>query len=119
MFKGIKSGGIDMSKTSVEIMRRIEVSKKRKELKTYKALSGGILLLAIMLITVVSQLTIPQTIDLEQVTLGAYLLNPSVGGYVLVAVLAFTAGVLLAVVVQKMKNIKDPTSAENQKSLEK
>ena len=94
-----------MRQTAEEIMVRIEIAKRKQQRRRLRLYSGSLLALMAVLVVCLSTLPSSQTIRMERSLFGAFLLDPGMGGYVLVAVIGFTAGVILAVVIQKYRTL--------------
>ncbi len=86
-----------MHQRAAEIKRQEDMSR----LKVLGSLSGGLL---VCLVIVLQQLqNMHHGIMIDQST-GSSLLDDSVGGYVLAAIIAFFAGVIITVVIYKYRN---------------
>ena len=65
-----------------------------------------VFMLAVTLVTSVSLFSGNTAVTAEESMLGAFLLGPVTGSYILVAVVAFVTGILVSVVAQKYRNRK-------------
>lgn len=86
-----------------EILRRSEVIKKKRERKKLFALASSATLLMVTLVFTIARLSETRIAGMNRTVYGSFLLSPEAGGYVLVAVIAFTIGVLLTLLTQKYR----------------
>ena len=102
------------------VHKRTEELRRRRE-KDMLFLTGvcSCILLAV-LIPVIAGLTGPSAESFSDVFTGASLLDPGVGGYVMAAVLAFMAGVIVTIAIirgnQKSEIINRNSEIENEKT---
>ena len=94
----------DNEQMIAEILKRGEKIRRNKEKRSIKILSGEFFLIAAALVftIVLAARSIPSAASESQ--FGAFMLNAEVGGYIAVAVIAFLAGVVLAVLISKKRN---------------
>ncbi len=93
-----------MKPMTEEIMKRIEVQKKKQE-KIKTSLLGGLTTGMVFLLTVVIHVFSGESAaEAGYSVMGAFLLGPETGGYILVAVLAFLIGILVTLLTQRYRN---------------
>lgn len=94
-----------------EIFRRAEVVRRRQEENWTRLLGGATAALALALITMIGGFagrgTEVHGTEVHGTALGAFLLGPEAGGYVLVALIAFALGIVLALLAQKHRQTKE------------
>ena len=88
-----------------EIFRRAEVVRHRQEENRARLLGGATAALALALITMIGGFA-GRGAEIRGTALGAFLLGPEAGGYVLVALIAFTLGIAAALLAQRHRQIK-------------
>ena len=79
---------------------------KRKRKHTTMALSAGITVLSLMLIVSVYELAGFGNPVIDESVYGSYMLSQNAGGYVLVAVIAFTLGIIIAAAIRHFRSKK-------------
>lgn len=89
-----------------EIFRRAEAVRRRQEENWTRLLGGATAALALALITMIGGFAGRGT-EVHGTALGAFLLGPEAGGYVLVALIAFALGIVLALLAQKHRQTKE------------
>ena len=87
-----------------EIFRRAEAVRRKRDERVARALGGATGALALALITMIGGLS-GRGAEIHGTALGAFLLGPEAGGYVLVALIAFVLGIVIALLVQRRKRI--------------
>ena len=85
-----------------EIFRRAEVVRRRQEENRTRLLGGSTAALALALITMIGGFAGRGT-EVHGTALGAFLLGPEAGGYVIVALIAFALGVAAALLAQRRR----------------
>ena len=95
-----------------EIMRRAEILKKERELRRLRIFSVLACVLTVGLIVFVSHVTADSMRNNNGV-MGAFLLGPEVGAYVLVAIAALITGMVLSGVIYRSKELEGEKSAGN------
>jgi len=88
-----------------EIFRRAEAVRRRQEENRARLLGGAAAALALALIVLIGGFAGRGT-EIRGTALGAFLLGPEAGGYVLVALIAFALGIAAALLAQKHRHIK-------------
>ena len=86
-----------------EIFRRAEAIRRRQEEHRTRLLGGATAALA--LVALIGGFARRGT-EIRGTALGAFLLGPEAGGYVLVALIAFALGIAAAMLAQKHRHIK-------------
>jgi len=89
-----------------EIFRRAEAIRRRQEANRARLLGGATVALALALITMIGGFAGHGT-EVHGTALGAFLLGPEAGGYVIVALIAFALGIVLALLAQKHRQTKE------------
>ena len=89
-----------------EIFRRAEAVRRRQEANRVRLLGGATVALALALITMIGGFA-GHGAEVHGTALGAFLLGPEAGGYVLVALIAFALGIVLALLAQKHRQTKE------------
>ena len=92
--------------TADEIFRRIRVVKERRMMQRLSAVTG---VLVCTLVVLICNLPASPGVKADYTNYGAFLLGPETGGYVLVAVLAFLAGILVSFLAQKYRKSRSDT----------
>ena len=95
-----------MKETTKEILRRIETVKERRRVRQLRLLSCFTVMLLGGLTTAISLLSSDSKTEAGYSVMGAFLLGPETGGYILVALIAFLAGILLTVLALKYRKLK-------------
>lgn len=88
-----------------EIFRRAEAVRRRQEENWTRLLGGATVALALALIVMIGGFA-GRGAEIHGTALGAFLLGPEAGGYVLVALLAFMLGVAAALLAQRHRRMK-------------
>ena len=88
-----------------EIFRRAEAIRRRQEEHRTRLLGGATAALALALIVTVGGFA-GRGAEIRGTALGAFLLGPEAGGYVLVALLAFMLGIVAALLAQRHRQMK-------------
>ena len=85
-----------------EIMKRGKLIKQKREKRQMQILAASAFVVGIMLICVLRIYSgaVAQT---SETVYGSFLLPAEAGGYVLTAILAFTLGVIIAVLIHKYR----------------
>ena len=89
-----------------EILKKSDLIRKKRENRKIQLLSGLIVLLFAGMILTVSMYAGSGTTRATETAYGSFLLSSETGGYILVAVMAFTAGVVLTMILQKQRRNK-------------
>ena len=86
-----------------EIRRRSLLYREKKQIRALSFLASGIgvLLMAVLLLAP----GVSGTVGISSSHLGATILGPEAGGYVIVALLAFALGIIVTLLIQKKKSI--------------
>ena len=86
-----------------EIRRRSLLYREKKQIRALSFLASGIgvLLMAVLMIAP----GVSGTVGISNSHLGATILGPEAGGYVIVALLAFALGIIVTLLIQKKKSI--------------
>ena len=84
-----------------EIRRRSLLYREKKQIRALSLLASGlgILLMAVMMFAP----GVSQTVGISNSVLGAMILEPEAGGYVIVALLAFSLGIMVTIITQKYR----------------
>ena len=84
-----------------EIRRRSLLYREKKQIRALSFLASGIgvLLMAIMILAP----GVSGTVGISSSHLGATILGPEAGGYVIVALLAFTLGIIVTIITKKYR----------------
>ena len=85
-----------------EIFRRAETVRRRQEEKRTRLLGGATAALALALITMIGGFA-GRGAEVRGTALGAFLLGPEAGGYVLVALIAFALGIVITHIIQQRR----------------
>ena len=88
-----------------EIFRRAEAVRRRHEENLAQLLGGATAALALALIVMIGGFAGRGT-EIRGTALGAFLLGPEAGGYVLVALIAFALGIAAALLAQRHRRMK-------------
>jgi hypothetical protein len=93
-----------------EIRRRRSLYAAKKQLRRLSCLATamGVLLLAVLM----SAPGVKGTVGLAGSHLGATILGPEAGGYVIVALLSFALGILITIITQKYRNTNNLYGAD-------
>ena len=85
-----------------EIRRRKSLYTTKKQVRrlSYLATVMGLLLIAVLMLAP----GVKGTVGLTGSHLGATILGPEAGGYVIVALLSFALGILITIITQKYRN---------------
>ena len=88
-----------------EIHKRRSVYKEQKQIRRLSVVAAGIsvLLVAVMFLAPGVQ----GTVGTSSAYLGSTILGPEAGGYVIVALLAFALGIIVALITQKYRKIRN------------
>ena len=86
-----------------EVLKKSETIRKKREKRKVQLLSGAVALLFAGLILTISQYAGGGAAQSTETSYGAFLLSAEVGGYILVALIAFAAGVILTMILQKYR----------------
>ena len=100
---------VRMHQRAAEIKRQEDMSR----LKVLGSLSGGLLVCLVIALQQVQNMH--HEIMIDQST-GSSLLDDSVGGYVLAAILAFFAGVIITVVIYKYRSWNEKKDKTEEKA---
>ena len=86
-----------------EIRRRSLLYREKKQIRALSLLASGIgvLLMAVLVLAP----GVSGTVGISSSHLGATILGPEAGGYVIVALLAFALGIIVTLLIQKKKSI--------------
>ena len=84
---------------------------RRKENRKAVLLTASAAVLSVLLFAALGYISGRTKPMIGESVYGSYMLSDSAGGYVLVAVIAFSLGVLLAVAVRNLRNRKSAASA--------
>ena len=84
-----------------EIRRRSLLYREKKQIRALSLLASGIgvLLMAVLMIAP----GVNGTVGISSSHLGAMILGPEAGGYVIVALLAFTLGIIVTIITKKYR----------------
>lgn len=85
-----------------EIRRRSSIYAAKKQICRLSALATGMGILLIAVLMYAPGVT--GTIGFSNSTLGATILGPKAGGYIIVALLSFALGILITMITQKYRN---------------
>ena len=85
-----------MRQKADEIIKRIHTAKKRQRARRMRVMLSCVCLLLVSLVAAISAFSGAGTTAQTYSVMGAFLLGPQTGGYVLVAVIAFVIGILVA-----------------------
>jgi len=96
-----------MNDTLHEIMRRSEVIRRRRQRRTIYALMSMTMIMFVSLVSAVSVLSSTGDALIDRTTMGAFILSPDVGGYIIVALAGFAAGVVMTMLTGKYRNKTD------------
>ena len=88
-----------------EILLRGEMLRQRKDRNVMRGLSGSVAVLFFALAACISTFGGTGVLNTET-DYGSFLLSAETGGYVLVAVIAFVAGVITAVLINRYRRTK-------------
>ena len=88
-----------------EVFRRAEAVRRRQEENRARLLGGATAALALALIVLIGGFA-GRGAEIRGTALGAFLLGPEAGGYVIVALIAFALGIAAAMLAQKHRHIK-------------
>ena len=90
-----------------EIRRRSSLYREKKEIRALSFLATGIgaLIMAVLMLAP----DVSGTVGRSSSVLGAMILGPEAGGYVIVALLSFTMGVIVTLLIQKERRIRKST----------
>ena len=88
-----------------EIFRRAEVVRRKQEENWTRLLGSATAALALALVALIGGFA-RRGAEVRGTALGAFLLGPEAGGYVLVALLAFMLGIVAALLAQKHRRMK-------------
>lgn len=93
-----------------EIRRRksLYTTKKQARRLSYLATGMGLLLIAVLMFAP----GVKGTVGLTGSHLGATILGPEAGGYVIVALLSFALGILITIITQKYRNTNNLYGAD-------
>lgn len=88
-----------------EIRRRKSLYAAKKQLRrlSYLATVMGVLLIAVLMLAP----GVKGTVGLTGSHLGATILGPEAGGYVIVAMLSFALGILITIITQKYRSTNE------------
>ena len=86
-----------------EILRRSEVIKQKRKRKQLYLMTCSASVLMLTLILTIAGLSEAVVAETNRTVYGFFLLSSEAGGYVLVAVIAFTVGVILTLLTQKYR----------------
>ena len=96
-------------KNSKELMKEINKRKSvyimRKQIRRLAVIGSGIAVLLVAMIFLAPQVTGNMQQHVAD-KMGATILGPEIGGYVIVALLAFSLGIVVARLIQKYQTIK-------------
>ena len=84
-----------------EIRRRSLLYREKKQIRTLSLLTSGlgVLLVAVMMFAP----EVSGTVEKSSSVLGSMILGPEAGGYVIVALLAFSLGIMVTIITQKYR----------------
>ena len=88
-----------------EIFRRAEAVRRKRDERVARALGGAAGALALALIVMIGGFS-GRGAEIHGTALGAFLLGPEAGGYVLVALIAFALGIAAALLAQRHRQMK-------------
>ena len=93
-----------------EIRRRKSLYAAKKQVRrlSYLATVMGLLLIAVLMLAP----GVKGTVGLTGSYLGATILGPEAGGYVIVALLSFALGILITIITQKYRNTNNLYGAD-------
>ena len=86
-----------------EIMNRGKMLRQRKDRNTVKGLSATAGMLFVTLVLCIGTLGRAGVLE-SRTDYGSFLLSAETGGYVLVAILAFVSGIVVAALIHKHRN---------------
>ena len=86
-----------------EVFRRAENIRRKQDKKRIAVLGGTGAALTVCLILVIGAVPRQGTAKPEATALGAFLLGPETGGYVIVALLAFILGIIVSGVTRSIR----------------
>ena len=86
-----------------EIRRRSSLYREKKEIRLLSLAATGVG--ALLLMAMILAPGVKGTMGFGGSHLGATILEPEAGGYVIVALLSFTLGVIITLITQKYRNI--------------
>ena len=89
-----------------EIFRRAEAIRRKQEEHRTRLLGGATAALALALVALIGGFAGRGT-EIRGTALGAFLLGPEAGGYVLVALIAFALGIAAAMLTQRYRRVKE------------
>ena len=98
----------------IEIFRRKEICLARRQVRRLTAVGAGLAALLLTALFIVPGITGGE----EQYTahvMGATILGPETGGYVIVALLAFVLGIIVTLLIQKRRTVKDAEAETRRK----
>ena len=88
-----------------DIFRRAEIVRHRQEENRARLLGGATMALVLALITMIGGFA-GRGAEMRGTALGAFLLGPEAGGYVIVALIAFALGIAAAMLAQRHRQMK-------------
>jgi len=88
-----------------EIFRRAEAVRRKQGKNRTRLLGGATMALALVLTLLIGGFA-GRGAEVHSTALGAFLLGPEAGGYVIVALLAFMLGIVAALLAQKHRRMK-------------
>ena len=92
-----------------EVFRRAEDIRRRHEERLTRLLGGATAVLALALIVIIGAFA-GRGAQIHGTTLGAFLLGPEAGGYVIVALIAFVLGIAAALLAQRHRRQKSDSN---------
>ena len=98
----------------IEILRRKEICLARRQVRRLTAAGAGLAALLLTALFIVPGITggvEPYTAH----AMGAMLLSPEAGGYVIVALLAFILGIIVTLLIQKRRTVKEAEAETRRK----
>ena len=94
-----------------EIRRRSLLYREKKQIRALSFLASGLggLLIAVLLLAP----GVKGTVGISSSHLGAMILGPEAGGYVIVALLAFTLGIIVTIITKKYRKTDSGSGPED------
>ena len=93
----------DIDEMLREVTMRSDTIIKRRETVKMRMLSGITVMLTVVLVSVVSVLSGVYGVNSQRSVYGSFLISEETGGYILVAIIAFTLGVIVTLLTQKYR----------------
>ncbi len=90
------------------VMQRGKKFRKEAERRTLHRLAAASAALTVLLVSAVTYLTHGNLAEADKTVFGAFLLPAQIGGYILVGVAAFSAGVAISLLTWRHRRAKAP-----------